>query len=304
MMRKDDNSIVSVIIVSCNRSNTIVRAIESVLKQSYRFIELIIVDNGSEEETLATIRRYEDRARIVFLRKNLGAPAARNIGAKCSDGSLLAFLDDDDEWREQKIERQVDTWERNGRKHALISCWMNYYDHETNELINEHRKSAAGKIYPDVFSNIYCGGTSTFLIEKSAYFAVGGFDEMLPTNDDQELVLRIANIYDVLTVEEVMVNMYINHGSERLSQVESAEMREKHLRSWQYLIKKHRAALAEHPEHLSNYLMKEVESLWACERRAKAIIKFIGMVSMGPFWLRKLPRFVRMIRKYSQKRKK
>ena len=99
---------VSVIIPVFNRSRVIGRAIQSVLNQTHSDLELIVVDDCSEDDTRKVVNSYEDqRIRLIPLKQNRGAPHCRNLGAKNANGEFLAFLDSDDEWLRDKLRNQL-----------------------------------------------------------------------------------------------------------------------------------------------------------------------------------------------------
>lgn len=100
------NPLVSVIIPTYNRSHVICKAIESVLHQTYENIELIVVDDGSTDDTPSRLAVYDDKI-CVLLQDNTGPSIARNHGVEASHGEILAFLDSDDLWLPTKIEQQV-----------------------------------------------------------------------------------------------------------------------------------------------------------------------------------------------------
>ncbi len=100
---------VSIVIPTYNRAALLERTLQSALQQTYEDIEIIIVDDGSTDNTKQLVNRFQDQ-RVVYVRNpvNLGAPESRNIGIDCSSGKFIAFLDSDDEWDPQKLEKQID----------------------------------------------------------------------------------------------------------------------------------------------------------------------------------------------------
>ena len=113
---------VSVIIPTYNRSHTLKRAVESVLGQTFDNFELLIVDDGSEDDTKSVVDSIQDkRIRYIKLKENRGAAGARNEGVRRSECSLIAFQDSDDVWRPEKLERQMIYWEQHPEC-ALVYC--------------------------------------------------------------------------------------------------------------------------------------------------------------------------------------
>jgi glycosyltransferase involved in cell wall biosynthesis len=115
------NPCVSVVIPFYNRENTIGRTISSVLKQTFEDWELVIVDDGSDDNNLLVriVNQFDDsRIQVLFQKQNLGGGAARNIGMLAAKGEYIAFLDSDDEWENNKLEKQVE-FHKNKSKHLV-----------------------------------------------------------------------------------------------------------------------------------------------------------------------------------------
>lgn len=212
-----ENPLVSVIIPTYNREQTILRSINSVLNQTYSNLECIVVDDASTDHTSSLIERLNDK-RVIYLKLEMkkNASAARNAGLCIAKGDLIAFQDSDDEWLSQKLEKQVGLMESLPLCYGLIYCWMNYYDGD--RLVYSLQERNRGNLYPEILSRIMTGGTPTLLIRKEIVSYVGGFDERITNGDDQDFIRRIARNYKIDFVPEVLVNVYINHNShQRLS---------------------------------------------------------------------------------------
>ena len=136
---------ISVIIPTYNRSYCLERAIESVLSQSYKNFDLWIVDDGSTDETQELLKKYCDHPQVHLLKtENRGVSAARNYAAKLSDGQWLSFLDSDDEWLKDKLQKQVDFLEANPEYEVCYTNIniINANGEETKErLINNPKKT-------------------------------------------------------------------------------------------------------------------------------------------------------------------
>lgn len=114
--------LVSVIIPVYNRAATIQRAVDSVLRQSYKELEIIIVDDCSSDDTVRVVNSYQDkRIKLICLSRNSGANTARNTGIRAAKGEYIAFQDSDDEWLENKLELQMDYMFRTGKKVCYCS---------------------------------------------------------------------------------------------------------------------------------------------------------------------------------------
>lgn len=114
---------VSVIIPTRNRPRTVIRAVESVLSQTYSDLEVIVIVDGPDPETIEALGNIRDgRVRVIILEESTGASEARNLGALVSLGRWVALLDDDDEWLSTKIEKQIAVAERSGAPYTLVLC--------------------------------------------------------------------------------------------------------------------------------------------------------------------------------------
>ena len=199
-------TLVSVIIPTFNRAKFVTDAIESVLKQSYENIEMIIVDDGSTDETPPLLQRYSDRAQLIRT-ENRGVSAARNTGFKQSKGELVCFLDSDDYWLEKKVERQIDYFARHPEMHICQTgeIWIRH-----GRRVNpkkKHRK-LDGWIYERSLE--LCIVTpSAVMMKRSLLDDVGLFDEEMPVCEDYDLWLRIASQYPIGLIEE---NLVVKHG--------------------------------------------------------------------------------------------
>lgn len=204
--------LVSVVLPVYNRENTIKRAIDSVLVQTYANIELIIVDDASTDHTVDIIKSYEDdRINLICLRKRGGANKARNIGISNARGEFVAFQDSDDEWLSNKLAVQIAFMQAQGN----LVCFCPYYlhqdenisiipnDYETNEKYHSN--------LADILKSYNVVGTPTLVLKREVLSLLGGgavFDETLPRFQEYELLLRLVQILDVGYIAEPLVNVY------------------------------------------------------------------------------------------------
>jgi len=197
---------VSVIIPTFNRAAWIANAVDSVLKQTIRDVELIVVDDGSTDDTLEVLERFGSRVKIVA-QSNRGVSSARNAGIRFASGKYICFLDSDDLWKPRKLEIQLaamnrhseykisytdEVWIRNGR-------WANPG--------KRHRKYS-GWIFPHLLP-LCLISPSSVMIERSVLDDVGLFDESLPAGEDYDLWLRIGSRYPILFIQEKLI---VKHG--------------------------------------------------------------------------------------------
>ncbi|AFY43981.1 glycosyltransferase family A protein [Nostoc sp. PCC 7107] len=187
-----EQPIVSVIVPTFNRANLLPRAISSILKQTFSNFELIIVDDGSTDNTAEVVKEFTD-PRIIFLPlgKNYGGSYARNQGIKAARTELIAFLDSDDEWLPDKLELQLKRLQDSDDPLATVVYCLGY------ECVEEQRKMPSLTLFEgDVFNHLLEGWlpptTSLFMVKRSALLEVNGFDERLPSFQDYDLWLSLA----------------------------------------------------------------------------------------------------------------
>lgn len=204
---------VSIIMPTYNRSKTLAQSIESVLKQTYKDWQLIVVDDGSTDNTEDLMAAYKDDKRIIYYKQaNAGPIKARNNGARLAEGEWLAFLDSDDEWLPEKLEKQLAMAE--GKGDVLIFGNFFYVD-ETGKIIGEFFKDKSqpysGKILPHLLLDNFIL-TSSVLVNKKIFDEVGGFNEKLDLTigEDYELWLRIADKAEFYFVAEPIANYRVH----------------------------------------------------------------------------------------------
>jgi glycosyltransferase involved in cell wall biosynthesis len=195
--------LVSVIIPTFNRSSMVVEAVESVLAQSYAELEVIVVDDGSTDDTRERLRSYGQRLILVVNEKNRGVSAARNRGIRQSRGEFVALLDSDDLWRPGKIQRQLDFFSAHPR--AMI-CQTEEIWVRRGRRVNprqKHRKYS-GYIFPHCLP-LCIVSPSAVMIRRELLSRVGLFDEQLPACEDYDLWLRIAAHEPIFLLGEPLI---------------------------------------------------------------------------------------------------
>lgn len=194
------NELVTVIIPTYNRAKRIKDSVESVLNQTYSNIELIVVDDGSTDDTKAVLAHINDHRLKVIYQKNAGACAARNNGIIHAHGTYIAFNDSDDTWRKDKLQKQVTALIKNNVD--LVFCKM--LDTDKNVTIPaKHFKS--GIIYPvdDVV-----GISTQTMLAKANVFKDNLFDSTVPRLQDIDVLIRLAlsSKYSFYCIDEPLVN--------------------------------------------------------------------------------------------------
>jgi glycosyltransferase involved in cell wall biosynthesis len=196
-------AVVSVVIPTFNRAQRVVRAISSVLSQTFTDVEIIVVDDGSTDGTKKEVEQFDNLVTYVAHSSNLGVSAARNTGIKRSGAPLIAFLDSDDHWFPEKLVEQVcffdeypeavacqteELWIRNGRR--------------VNPM-KKHLKPSGNIFEPSL--KLCLVSPSAVMLKRSLLDKVGFFDEDLPVCEDYDLWLRIACRYPIHLIRELLV---------------------------------------------------------------------------------------------------
>lgn len=199
----------SVVLPTYNRANLLGRAIQSVLNQTYRNFELIIVDDGSKDDTDEVISRFRD-PRLIFLqhKSNLGGAAARNTGINKSQGEYIAFLDSDDLWLEEKLEKQIELIGKAPHHIGVVYTGMlrfegnqiKYYPPPEVKVIDHN-------IHHQLLKKNFIGTPAT-LVRRECFQSVGMFDERLPRLQEWELWIRVSAEYDFLFIDQPLVKTY------------------------------------------------------------------------------------------------
>jgi glycosyltransferase involved in cell wall biosynthesis len=214
-MRSAEPPLVSVVIPTYNRAATLLRAVDSVLAQTWPAFELLIVDDASTDDTAARIAPYLG-GRVALHRRprNGGATAARNAGIAAARGTYVAFLDSDDEWLPEKLARQVALFEAGPPDLGLVyaGLWQ-LVDGRPPVLVPPRQR---GRVHEALRWRNLIGTASGVMVRRSVLLATGGFDERLPACEDWDLWLRIARDHRVDAVPEPLLRYHDGNG-DRLS---------------------------------------------------------------------------------------
>lgn len=204
-----ENKYVSVIIPTYNREKTIERAIKSVLNQTHCNLELIIVDDCSQDNTEEIIKEISDeRIRYLKLEKNSGANYARNKGIELSKYDLIAFQDSDDVWHEDKLEKQLKIMYE--KKVDFIATSYNQFVNNEYRRIVPKEKIQANYLERILISNFI--GTVTLLVKKGILIKEK-FNNELPRLQDYELAIRLVKNYKGYFLNTPTVDAYIQDDS-------------------------------------------------------------------------------------------
>lgn len=230
---------VSIITPTYKRSDYLKNAIDSVLNQTYKNIEIIVVDdNGNEspyrETTAKLMEAYKDdeRVRYLPLEKNVGAAMARNAGIEVAEGEFITFLDDDDEYLPKKIEVQLKAMQENGWD-ASVMDGATY--NENGDLLSiktqQIRNGMSQKELIVVHMIHQITGTNSFMFKKEAIRKIGGFMKIVACEEFMLMMTALENGFSIGCISQTLIKNYIREG-ERLSTGEKKYVSEKIMYSY------------------------------------------------------------------------
>jgi glycosyltransferase involved in cell wall biosynthesis len=244
---------VTVVIPAYNRAASIRAAIESVLRQTWTDFELLVVDDGSTDGTLAAAAEVEDpRLRLIASPRNQGAAGARNLGVAEARGTWIAFQDSDDEWLPTKLEKQMARLAASGAGFVGAYCGLltlGGLDDRAGERLrlryvpDPSIVPAEGDILvPLLFANMI--STQTLVVRRDVILELGRFDEDTTPIEDWDFVIRLAQSGPIAFVDEPLVH-------QRFSPNSITRNTARRLGSWIRLVEKNLDAFAAHPALLA-----------------------------------------------------
>lgn len=202
------SQLISVIIPTYNRASVLLRAIDSVLAQTYKNYELLIVDDGSNDQTHELLSPLINSGKInYFQHQNRGVSAARNAGVQNARGELITFLDSDDEWLPHKLQQQLNFFAQNPHLQIVYGeeLWIRNGKRVNQKAI--HKKSG-GHIFPACVQQCLIAPSSVML-SKNLFHQMGGFDESFMVCEDYDLWLKISSLMEIGFIANPLI---IKHG--------------------------------------------------------------------------------------------
>ena len=229
------NPKVSVIIPTFKRSQTIDRAVDSVLKQTYDNFEVIVVDDngvGTDEgeKTAHVMNRYSEDNRVVYIRhdKNKNGSAARNTGLGIASGEYIAFLDDDDEFCPERLYYMVNKMESLSDEWG--SCYSGYVKHMQNGKDQYSNEKNEGDLFKQALMRaLYIGSGSNLFFRKKTIDSIGLFDVAFKRNQDLEYLVRVLQRYKMAYVDKCLFEVNYDIRTYKSSEADMIE-REQYFR--------------------------------------------------------------------------
>ncbi|CAG1012662.1 partial Chondroitin synthase, partial [Anaerolineales bacterium] len=229
-MNENKHPSVSIIIPTYNRANLIGETLHSVFAQTYQDFEIIVVDDGSTDNTAEVLRPLAETGRIKYIRQdNQGASAARNRGIREADGIYIAFLDSDDLFEPTKLELQVNYY----RKHpelGLVHSGFTKFNFANNDLGYRDTSWFSGNVYPKILGYwTTLMAMDTVIVARNVFDSVGLFDSNLVHGEDLDMWRRIARKYPFGFVNRSLARIRVHEGNISRERLNAADGLAKYL---------------------------------------------------------------------------
>lgn len=213
---------ISVVVPSYNRSDLILSALESIRTQTFRPIEIVVVDDGSTDDTCEVVSEWArknvepGKLRLRLAQQaNQGANAARNLGIREASGEVIAFLDSDDRWLPEKLEKQIALLNSEDEIGGVYCGLRNVDLLSGKKDTPEPRTYPTGDLLQQLLVHDVTEATSCWIVRKKCFQQVGTFDTDLPARQDWDMWIRLSEKYKIECVPEILVEMG-NHLGERV----------------------------------------------------------------------------------------
>ncbi|MGH7824433.1 MAG: glycosyltransferase family 2 protein [Candidatus Binatia bacterium] len=183
--------VISVVVPAYNAEETLPGTIDSIRRQTFSNLEIIVINDGSTDSTLSRLQAIHDPRLRVFNYPNGGLAAARNRGIEKSLGEFVSFIDADDLWTPEKLELQLEALRRHPNA-ALAYSWTAFVDQTGKFLFAKEPSRFEGDVYPELLRHCFLASGSNILVRKNCAVAVGCFDTTLRAAQDWDFCLRVA----------------------------------------------------------------------------------------------------------------
>lgn len=213
--------LVSVVVPAYNAEDTVLQTIHSICRQTFTDFEILVIDDGSTDSTVARLQTVRDSRLQILRYPNGGLAAARNRGIEKSVGEFVSFIDADDLWTPDKLELQVQAL-REYPDAAIAYSWTVFIDHETRFLFAKEGCRFEGNVYAELVRHCFIASGSNVLVRRSCAVAVGGFDTAIVSAQDWDFCLRVAVRWPFAVVPRYQILYRISQGS-MSANVEQAE---------------------------------------------------------------------------------
>ncbi len=217
-------ALISVVVPTFNRENYILESLESVFAQSYPNVEIIVVDDGSDDQSIELLKPLEKSKRLrLFRQKHAGVSAARNLAVDKARGQYIAFLDSDDLFLPEKLSKQMALFQEKPHL-GFVHSNFSKFDDRGHHLGLRDMTKIRGIVYPWILQEWSALITpSTVLMPKNIFVEAGGFDESISWGEDIDLYFRVARKYEIGMVPEMLTKIRVHAASASAPKIGSAE---------------------------------------------------------------------------------
>ena len=267
---------VSVIIPTHNRAELLCFTVKSVMNQTFQDFEIIIVDDASTDNTEEIVNSLRDK-RIKYIRHetNKGEAGTRNTGVQNGKGEYIAWLDDDDEWLPDKLQRQVAILDHSPKEVGGVYTGRVNVDGTTGRILSRTLASKRGNLFSELLYHGYYLCVSSLMLRKSCFEKTGWFDESIPYGLDHDMWVRIAKEFQFECIEEPLTKYRIHE--KRLSTNFDRVIKGK-----EKILEKYDQGYKKHPKILSKKFL-EIGILYCLNGNPKEGRKaFLRTISLDP----------------------
>lgn len=282
-----ERPLITIITNTKNRCGLISRCIESIQKQTYKNYEHIIADGG-DDDTERVVNSYND-PHIRYIKVPTGGPIAQTKKAfEISSGDYVTFLDDDDEYLPEKLEKQLNLILSLSEEYGFIYGSMSYYDNKTGKHISDHLATIEGgiEILPQVVSKPIVSGTPTLLFKRHVFEDIGGTWISGIGNESSDWALTSKALkrgWKVGALKESYLKIYVNHGFQRLSDpLYCMSEAQKYLKFYSYFLNEYKDVFENNPKLSAYHIEGLFSNYMLSKQRFIALRYWIKLLRLRP----------------------
>ena len=244
------NPLISIVIPTYNRAHLILEALETSVLQTYRPIEIIVVDDGSTDQTIGLVEdwsivsSHKDVKLKIIKQENKGGNVARNNGVKNAKGEFIAFLDSDDLWNKTKLKKQYELISQSDRIGGVY-CGLREVEYESGTVISDSKRDyTEGLILSQLLVKDITAPTSAYLVRKKVFDEVGCFDESLQARQDWDMWIRVSENYEIRAVHQNLIDLRHHKGPR------TASNPQKEIKAYKIIRQKYHYLLDKQPKNI------------------------------------------------------
>lgn len=282
----ESRPLVTIITNTKNRSHLIPRCIESIQRQTYQNYEHIIADGGTDN-TEEVVKAYND-PHIKYVKVPVGGPVAQMRTAfNLSHGLFITFLDDDDEYLPEKLEKQIELIQSLPDDYGFIYGSMTYYDNKTGKMLYVHSADiSGGGLLPIAVSKPIICGTPTLMFRRNVFRTIGGTWIEGIGNEASDWALACKALkqgWKVGTLKESYLKIYVNHGSHRLSDaLYTLAEANRYIKFYSYFLKEYSDIFQQEPKLATIHIEGLFSNYMLAKQRMRAMRYWVKLVKLRP----------------------